>query len=88
MLTLLVDAQDEPQVTDFGLGRLLEGESSLTLTGQVLGTPGYMAPEQAKGGGTVGPAADVYGLGALLYHLLTGQAPFVGPSAAETLIRT
>ena len=82
---VLLDAQDEPQVTDFGLARPLEGESSLTLTGQVLGTPGYMAPEQAKGGGSGGPAADVYGLGALLFHLLTGRAPFVGASTAETL---
>ena len=81
----LLDAKGEPQVTDFGLARPLDDESSLTLTGQVLGTPGYMSPEQAKGGGTVGPAADVYGLGALLFHLLTGRAPFVGASAAETL---
>ena len=82
---VLLDAQDEPQVTDFGLARPMDDESSLTLTGQVLGTPGYMAPEQAKGGGAVGPAADVYGLGALLFHLLTGRAPFVGAGAAETL---
>ena len=82
---VLLDAQGEPHVTDFGLARPMDDESSLTLTGQVLGTPGYMAPEQAKGGATVGPAADVYGLGALLFHLLTGRAPFVGASAAETL---
>ena len=82
---VLLDTQDEPHVTDFGLARPMDDESSLTLTGQVLGTPGYMAPEQAKGGGAVGPAADVYGLGALLFHLLTGRAPFVGAGAAETL---
>lgn len=82
---VLLDAQGEPQVTDFGLARPMDDESSLTLTGQVLGTPGYMSPEQAKGGSTVGPAADIYGLGALLFHLLTGRAPFVGASAAETL---
>ncbi len=84
---VLLDAKDEPQVTDFGLARLLDEDSSLTLTGQVLGTPGYMAPEQAKGGGTVGPAADVYGLGALLFHLLTGRPPFLGASAVETLMQ-
>ena len=82
---VLLDTQGEPQVTDFGLARALDDESSLTQTGQVLGTPGYIAPEQAKGGGAVGPAADVYGLGALLFHLLTGRPPFVGASAAETL---
>lgn len=82
---VLLDGQGEPHVTDFGLARPMDEESSLTLTGQVLGTPGYMAPEQTKGGGAVGPAADVYGLGALLFHLLTGRAPFVGASAAETL---
>lgn len=82
---VLLDAQGEPHVTDFGLARPMDDESSLTLTGQVLGTPGYMSPEQAKGGGAVGPAADVYGLGALLFHLLTARAPFVGASAAETL---
>src|SRR5512143_12952 len=82
---VLLDATGEPQVTDFGLARPMDDESSLTLTGQVLGTPGYIAPEQAKGSGTVGPSADVYGLGALLFHLLTGRAPSVGASAAETL---
>lgn len=82
---VLLDAQGEPHVTDFGLARPMDDESSLTLTGQILGTPGYIAPEQAKGRGAVGPAADVYGLGALLFHLLTARAPFVGASAAETL---
>jgi WD40 repeat protein len=82
---VLLDSQDEPHVTDFGLARPMDDESSLTLTGQVLGTPGYIAPEQAKGGGSVGPAADVYGLGALLFHLLAGRAPFVGASTAEIL---
>jgi eukaryotic-like serine/threonine-protein kinase len=82
---VLLDAQGEPRVTDFGLARPMDDESSLTLTGQILGTPGYIAPEQAKGGATVGPGADVYGLGAILFHLLTGRAPFVGASAAETL---
>lgn len=84
---VLLDSHGEPQVTDFGLARPLDEESSLTLTGQVLGSPGYIAPEQAKARGAVGPAADVYGLGALLFHLLTGRAPFVGASAAETLAR-
>ncbi len=82
---VLVDGDGQPFVTDFGLARTLEGDSSLTLTGQVLGTPGYMPPEQATGKGTVGPAADIYSLGALLYHLLTGRAPFVGGTPAETM---
>jgi serine/threonine protein kinase/WD40 repeat protein len=82
---VLVDATGKPFVTDFGLARPLDSDSSLTMTGQILGTPGYMPPEQAEGKGTVGPAADIYSLGAVLYHLLTGRAPFVGGSAAETL---
>ncbi len=82
---VLLDPQGEPQVTDFGLARVLDDESSLTLSGQVLGTPGYIAPEQATGTGTVGPAADIYSLGALLYHLVTGRAPFVGGTVGETL---
>ncbi len=82
---VLIDATNKPFVTDFGLARPLDADSSLTMTGQVLGTPSYMPPEQAMGKGTVGPAADIYSLGALLYHLLTGHAPFVGGSTAETL---
>ncbi len=84
---VLVDADGEPHVTDFGLSRPLDGDSSLTLTGQVLGTPGYLAPEQARGSAAVGPAADVYGLGAILFHLLAGRAPFVASSTAETLMQ-
>lgn len=82
---VLLDLDGEACVTDFGLARPLDQGSSLTLTGQVLGTPGYMPPEQAAGRGAVGPAADIYALGALLYHLLTGRPPFAGASVSETL---
>ncbi len=82
---VLLDGQGQPFVTDFGLARSLDADSSLTVTGQVLGTPGYMPPEQAMGRGTVGPAADIYSLGAVLYHLLTGRAPFAGGTPAETM---
>lgn len=82
---VLVDAEGRPRVTDFGLARPLEGNDPITLTGQVLGTPGYLAPEQAQGAMDIGPAADVYGLGSILFHLLTGRAPFVGSSVAETM---
>lgn len=83
---VLVDVNDEPHVTDFGLARRLGGESQLTLTGQVLGTPGYMAPEQAFGQAReIGRGADVYSLGAVLYHLLTGRAPFIGESPTRVL---
>ncbi len=83
---VIIDANDQPRVTDFGLAKKLEGDSELTLTGQVLGTPGFMSPEQAGGkGGMVGPSSDVYSLGALLYFLLTKRAPFVADSLEETL---
>ncbi|MGE3309625.1 MAG: WD40 repeat domain-containing serine/threonine protein kinase, partial [Limisphaerales bacterium] len=82
---VLIDADGNACVTDFGLARPLGEGSSLTLTGQVLGTPGYMPPEQAAGHKSLGPAADIYALGALLYHLLTGRPPFAGASVSETL---
>ncbi len=83
---ILIDSSDQPQVTDFGLAKRLEGDSSLTLSGQVLGSPNYMPPEQADGRrGKVGRYSDVYALGATLYHLVTGRAPFVAATMAETL---
>jgi len=85
---ILVDAQGEPHVTDFGLARLAEQESGLTLPGTVMGTPSFMAPEQAAGAAReLTTAADVYGLGAVLYFLLSGRAPFEGATPAETLRR-
>lgn len=83
---VLIDAEDRPRVTDFGLVKRLDGDPSLTLTGQVLGSPNFMPPEQASGGhGEIGPASDVYSLGALLYHALTGRPPFVGDTITATL---
>src|SRR4029077_18846554 len=74
---ILLDAKGEPHLTDFGLARLLESESTVTRTLEVLGTPSYMAPEQAAGNNTtLSSATDVYGLGAVLYQLLTGHPPF------------
>src|SRR6185436_3819533 len=70
---ILIDAQGEPYVTDFGLARQLGVESSLTLSGSTLGTPAYMAPEQAAGERGISTAADVWSLGAILFHLLAGR---------------
>jgi serine/threonine protein kinase/cytochrome c-type biogenesis protein CcmH/NrfG len=83
---ILLDGKGEPHLTDFGLARLLETESTVTRTLEVLGTPSYMAPEQAAGE-TIkfSKATDVYGLGAVLYQLLTGQPPFAGGTTYETI---
>src|SRR5215831_302007 len=83
---ILLDKNGEPHLTDFGLARLVEAESTVTGTLEVLGTPSYMAPEQAAGETTkLGRATDVYGLGAVLYQLLTGQPPFAGGTTYETI---
>src|SRR5438128_5608354 len=83
---ILLDAKGEPNLTDFGLARLIETESTVTRTMEVLGTPSYMAPEQAVGNNAaVGKATDVYGIGAVLYQLLTGQPPFAGGTTYETI---
>jgi serine/threonine-protein kinase len=83
---ILLTADGTPKLTDFGLARHLEGTAGLTQTGAPVGTPSYMAPEQAVGRSRdVGPAADVYALGAIWYELLTGRPPFRAETAAETL---
>ncbi len=82
---ILLTAQGTPKVADFGLARYFEGEAALTLSGTRMGTPSYMAPEQVIGkAGTIGPAADIYALGVLLYEGLTGRPPFRGETASET----
>ena len=83
---VLLDAQGQPKVTDFGLAKKLQADSGLTHTGQVMGTPSYMPPEQAEGK-NVGPPADVYALGAILYCLLTGRPPFQAATPMDTLIQ-
>jgi serine/threonine protein kinase len=87
---ILLDERGQPHVTDFGLARRLDpnysGDGHVTLSGAILGTPSYMSPEQAAGvKGAITTAADVYGLGAVLYAVLTGRAPHAGSSVLETL---
>jgi serine/threonine-protein kinase len=83
---ILLDKDGEPHLTDFGLARLLDTQSSVTRTIDVLGTPSYMAPEQAAGEtAKLSKATDAYGLGAVLYQLLTGQPPFAGGTTYETI---
>ncbi|HVK07776.1 MAG TPA: serine/threonine-protein kinase, partial [Gemmataceae bacterium] len=83
---ILVGEDGAPKITDFGLAKRLEDDSGRTQAGTVLGTPSYMAPEQASGDADkVGPPADVYALGAILYDMLTGRPPFAGTSVMDTL---
>jgi tetratricopeptide (TPR) repeat protein/tRNA A-37 threonylcarbamoyl transferase component Bud32 len=83
---ILIDPEDRPHVTDFGLARRVEADGEMTASGAILGTPAYMSPEQASGRrGAITTATDVYGLGAMLYALLTGKAPFGGESLVDTL---
>jgi serine/threonine-protein kinase len=84
---VLIDRVGRPYLTDFGLARLLERESSLTASGAIVGTPSYMAPEQAAGGKDVGPRSDIYGLGAILYELLTGRPPFREATPLDTVVQ-
>src|SRR5205823_5324820 len=85
---VMIDTNGAPRLTDFGLAKRMDIDSGLTQTGAVLGSPSYMAPEQAQGrADRIGTHTDVYALGAILYETLTGRAPFRGDSAAETMMR-
>lgn len=84
---VLIDANDQPIVIDFGLAKVTSREGDLTITGQVLGTPAYMAPERAQGRATPGPAEDIYSLGAIAYYMLAGQPPFSGPTPFDVLLQ-
>src|SRR5262249_39325857 len=85
---VLLAAAGQPKITDFGLAKKLDAPAGWTVSGAVLGTPNYMAPEQAAGRtAQIGPAADIHALGAILYECLTGRPPFQAATPVDTLIK-
>jgi serine/threonine-protein kinase len=84
---ILIDQEGQPHVTDFGLAKNLSGSSGQTLSGAILGTPGYMSPEQAASRKDLTTATDIYSVGAVLYDLMTGRPPFLEPSPLDTLVK-
>lgn len=83
---LIARASSQPKIADFGLAKLLdEGRDDMTATGMIVGTPGFMSPEQARGDRDIGPSTDVYSLGAVMYAMLTGNAPFKAATPLETI---
>jgi tRNA A-37 threonylcarbamoyl transferase component Bud32 len=84
---ILLDAAKQPHVTDFSLAKQIRGGPTITQSGAIVGTPSYMAPEQARGQRLQSPAADIYGLCAVLYELLTGRPPLEGPSPIDIMLK-